>query len=85
MGIGISKTTQLAQGANKLPLDVRGQTASPITIQCITSSGFKNIYLGLMLVVNALGTICLIGEPGKVRNKIICPTEAKIGYSCRRQ
>ena len=71
-GLGIVKTKEIAKAANQLPLDIRGQSAGPVTLVCETSKGFKHIYLGLVLVVNSLGVDCLIGEPGKANNNIIC-------------
>ena len=76
--IGITKTKHLAKAANQLPLEICGQSESPITLMCSTDKGVKSIYLGLVLVVNNLGIDCLIGEPGKAANNIICLPRKKI-------
>ena len=39
-GIGISNTNELAQAANKLPLDIRGQSSLPVTLTCNTMELF---------------------------------------------
>ena len=78
INIGISNTKQVAQAANKLPLDVVGQTMIPVSIQCFTNLGLKPIHLGLMLVVSNLGVDCLIGEPGKAQNNLICFPQQKL-------
>ena len=57
--IGIIKSNESAQGANNLPLDVYGQTDSPVVIECLAESGPIMLYLGIMLVVSNLGTSCL--------------------------
>ena len=71
-----SRTT--AQAANQLPLKVVGQTQQPITIQCLTESGMKPLYLGILLVVQNLGSPCLLGEPAKSVNNIICLPRHKL-------
>ena len=71
-GVGIVKTSEIATAANQLPLDIHGRTSSPISLLCKTNEGSKMIYLGYVLVVNNLGIGCLIGEPGKAHNNIIC-------------
>ena len=76
--IGISTTNEIAQGANKLPLDVYGQTTNPVSIQCKTSSGYKTLHLGIMIVVANLGIACLVGEPGKAHNNLICLPQKKL-------
>ena len=76
--IGINKTNELAQAANKLPLDIRGQSSTPVTLTCETMEGTATIYLGIVLIVRGLGTACLIGEPGKAKNNIICLPRKKM-------
>ena len=71
-GIGIIGTNHRAQAANRLPLEICGQTEAPVSIWCNTDEGSKQIHLGIVLVVRNLGTFCLIGEPGKTVNNIIC-------------
>ena len=78
VNIGISNTKEVAHAANKLPLDVVGQTMVPVSIQCFTNLGLKPIHLGLMLVVANLGVDCLIGEPGKAQNNLICLPQQKL-------
>ena len=53
-------------------MEVVGQTAEPVTIQCFTETSMKPLYLGILLVVVNLGTPCLLGEPAKAANNIIC-------------
>ena len=72
LGIGIANSNELAQAANRMPLDVYGQTQDPISFECPTETGSTMIHLGILLVVTNLGTSCLIGEPAKKRNNIIC-------------
>ena len=43
-----------------------------------SKNGMKNLHLGIMLVVEKLGVSCLIGEPGKSRNNIICLPRKKL-------
>ena len=71
-GIEIIKTEEIAKAANHLPLDIIGQTAAPVTLKCPTEEGHQMLSLGILLVVNNLGVQCLIGEPGKQSNNIIC-------------
>ena len=71
-----SKT--VAQAANKIPLDVYGQTSEPINVQCMTDKGNKMLYLGVMLVVTNLGCPFLLGEPAKMTNNIICLPRQKL-------
>ena len=61
-----------------MPLDVCGQTADPVTLECITDMGPIPIFLGIVLVINNLGTSCLIGEPAKKRNNIVCLPRQKL-------
>ena len=70
VGICVSNTSEKAHAANKLPLEITGQTMEPVTIQCWTSKGYRDISLGIMLVVANLGVPCLIGEPGKDFNTL---------------
>ena len=49
--IGITDTKEVAHAANKLPLDVCGQTAAPVTIWCCSDSSDRMLHLGIMLVV----------------------------------
>ena len=77
-GLVIVETQEVAKAANQLPLDIVGRTSSPVTLKCHTDEGFKMIYLGLLLVVNNLGVSCLIGEPGKESNNIICLPKRKL-------
>ena len=76
--IGISPSKELAKGVNQLPLEIVGQSAMPITLQCKTNKGYKWIHLGLVLAVHNLGVNCIIGEPGKAANNIICLPRKKI-------
>ena len=78
VNIGIIQTHTTAQAANKLPLEVCGQTLEPVVLSCKTENGVKMLYLGIMLVVANLGTKCLIGEPGKIKNNIICLPKQKL-------
>ena len=77
-GIGISETKETAQAANKLPLDIRGQSSSPVTLSCQTQEGVKMINLGFVWIIRGLGVACLIGEPGIANNNIICLPRKKI-------
>ena len=76
--IGIISTKEAAKAANQLPLDVYGQTATPITIECSTDMGMVSVHLGIVLVIANLGTCCLIGEPAKKKNNIVCLLRQKI-------
>ena len=76
--IGIISTTEAAKAANQLPLDVYSQTATPITIECSTDLGMVSVHLGIVLVIANLGTCCLIGEPAKKKNNIVCLPRQKI-------
>ena len=71
LNIGIINSHQLAVAANRTPLDVQGQTSSPVSVECITTTGTKMINLGILLNVANLGTDCLLGEPAKQTNNII--------------
>ena len=71
-----SKT--VAQAANRIPLDVYGQTSEPINVQCMTDKGNKMLHLGVMLVVTNLGCPFLLGEPAKMTNNIICLPRQKL-------
>ena len=77
-GLGIVETKEVAKAANQLPLDIVGRTSSPVTLKCITEEGVKMLQLGLLLVVKNLGVACLIGEPGKEFNNIICLPKRKL-------
>ena len=77
-GIEIIKTEEIAKAANHLPLDIIGQTAAPVTLKCPTEEGHQMLSLGILLVVNNLGVQCLIGEPGKQSNNIICLPKRKL-------
>ena len=77
-GLGIINTTETALAANKLPLEIFGQTAKPFVAECITKNGNKMLHLGIVLVIANLGVSCIIGEPGKTRNNIICLPKQKI-------
>jgi len=72
LGIQIAHTREIAQAANKLPIDVVCQSKNPISFHCLTIEGKKKIFLGIVLIVNNLGVDCLIGEPGKAENNIVC-------------
>ena len=78
LGLGIINTTETALAANKLPLEIFGQTAKPFVAECITKNGNKMLHLGIVLVIANLGVSCIIGEPGKTRNNIICLPKQKI-------
>ena len=71
-GIGITNTNESARAVNKLPLDIVGQTSEPISIKCETDTGHVMIHLGVVLVIANLGISCLLGEPAKRRNNIVC-------------
>ena len=77
-GIGIISTAEVAHAANRLPLDIRGQTAEEVLIKCPTEEGYKMLNLGFMLVVQQLGVHCIIGEPGMEANNIICLPKQKV-------
>ena len=72
INLGISSSNESALAANKLPLKVFGQTTLPVSVECITESGTIMLHLGIMLVIANLGTPCLLGEPAKSRNNIVC-------------
>ena len=76
--IGINKTNESACAASKLPLQVCGQSRGPITIKCLTDNGHTMLYLGVVLIIANLGTSCLLGEPAKRRNNIICLPKQRI-------
>ena len=76
--LGIIDTHETAQAANKLPLDIRGQTEADVILKCPTNEGVKMLNLGIMLIVNQLGIPCLIGQPGIEENNIICLPKKKI-------
>ena len=78
LNIGITYSIESAQAANKIPLDVYGQTVQPISIECPTDSGTIMLHLGIMLIISNLGTPCLLGEPAKEKNNIICLPRQKI-------
>ena len=67
-----------AQAANKIPLQVCGQTAKPLSVECITKEGTVMIHLGIVLIVANLGADCLLGEPAKELNNIICLPRQKL-------
>ena len=71
-------STTAAQAANKIPLDVFGQSKEPISVECLTETGSKMLYLGIVLIVNNLGVPCLLGEPAKLVNNIICLPRHKL-------
>ena len=70
--IPFEKTTEVAQAANHLPLDIVGQSVDPITVDAITNEGSVPLQLGKVLVIRDLGIDVLIGEPGKKVNNIVC-------------
>ena len=72
LGINIKKSVETARSANKLPLDVFGQTCEPVEVECLLESGSIMLQLGIMLVIVNLGAQCLLGEPAKLRNNLIC-------------
>ena len=78
LGIGIVKTFELATAANRLPLDVYGQTCEPVQIECVTDMKTIPLNLGIVLVIANLGVDCLLGEPAKIKNNIICLPRQKI-------
>ena len=78
LSIGIVKSNETARAANKLLLDVCGQTSLPIEIECLTETGSVMLKLGIMLVIANLGTKCLLGEPAKLRNNLICLPRQKM-------
>ena len=78
LGIGIIMTKETARAANKLPLDVCGQTSKPIEIECITDSTTIMLELGIVLIIANLGTECLLGEPAKIRNNLVCLPRQKL-------
>ena len=78
LNIGIINTEETALAANKLPLQVMGQSKDPVEIMCQTNNGRTKIYLGVVLIINNLGAKCLIGEPGKQRNSIVCLPKQKL-------
>jgi len=63
LDIGMIKTKETALAANRLPLDVFGQTKAPVSFTCCARNGIVTLQLGIMLIVNGLGTSCIIGEP----------------------
>ena len=77
-GIDVIKTNEVAKAANHLPLAIVGQTSKPVMLRCPTEEGFTMLALGIMLVVQDLGVQCLIGEPGKELNNIICLPKRKL-------
>ena len=77
-GIDVIKTNEVAKAANHLPLAIIGQTSKPVMLRCPTEEGFTMLTLGIMLVVQDLGIQCLIGEPGKELNNIICLPKRKL-------
>ena len=76
--IGIVSTRESAKAANQLPLEICGQTALPISIECTTEMGPVLLHLGVVLVIANLGISCLLGEPGKKLNNIICLPRHKL-------
>ena len=76
--LGINPTSEKAQAANKLPLNIKGQTREEVILKCPTSEGHKMINLGIVLVVHQLGVACLIGQPGIEENNIISLPRKKI-------
>ena len=78
LNIGINTTKETACAANKLPLEICGQTSEPIAIKCYTDSGHTMLQLGIVLVIANLGACCLLGEPAKQRNNIVCLPKHKI-------
>ena len=78
LGIGIVKTFELATAANRLPLDVYGQTCEPVQIECVTDMKTIPLNLGIVLVIANLGVDCLLGEPAKIKNNIIYLPRQKI-------
>ena len=67
-----------AQAANRVPLQVYGQTSNPINLKCEAENGTAMLHLGIVLVVVGLGANCLIGEPAKESNNIICLPKHKL-------
>ena len=78
LGIGMIMTKETARAANRLPLDVCGQTSQPVVIECSAESTTIKLELGIMLIIANLGTECLLGEPAKIRNNLICLPRQKI-------
>ena len=76
--IGINSTNEICKAANQLPLDVYGQSKYPLQIECETSMGPVKICLGIVLIVTNLGVSCLIGEPAKRKNNIVCLPRQKV-------
>ena len=78
LNIPFSQTQELARAANKLPLEVCGQTIEPLSIKCFTDAGYVMLELGIVLVIANLGASCLLGEPAKSRNNIVCLPRLKL-------
>ena len=76
--LGITSSTESVKAANQLPLEVYGQTREPLSVDCITEMGNVTLHLGIVLVIANLGTGCLIGEPAKKRNNIVCLPRHKL-------
>ena len=76
--IPIIASTISAQAANKVPLDVYGQSSQPVSVKCVTESGHIMLHLGIVLIVTNLGANCLLGEPAKECNNIICLPRHKL-------
>ena len=78
LNIEIIKSSATAQAANRVPLQVYGQTSNPINLKCEAENGTAMLHLGIVLVVVGLGANCLIGEPAKESNNIICLPKHKL-------
>ena len=76
--ITIVQTQECAEAANKLPLQVAGQSQQPVTLTVTTTEGSIPLILGIVVVIKSLGVDCLVGEPGKEVNNIICLPRQKM-------
>ena len=76
-GIRFVQTQECAEAANRLPLDIVGQSELPVSLGVHVEDGKTELHLGIVLVINNLGVDVLIGEPGKEHNNIICLPKKK--------
>ena len=70
MGIRFFQTQECEETANRLPLDIVGQSELPVSLGVHVENGKTELHLGVVLVINNLGVDVLIVEQSKDHNNI---------------
>ena len=65
------KSDFTAQGADKNPLAIMGETVQPVSVMTSDTSQPVELQLGKILVVRGLGVDLILGQPAKVDNRIV--------------